>query len=87
MHSYAFLAAFLATASRVVAHPLCYVDSKPTDVDEVMTFCPEAQAGACCTDLEEAEVEARFDAAGPLTGDCADLHKQVGVGEVCVRCV
>lgn len=77
MHRYAVLAIFLATASRVYAHPLCYVDSKPTDFDEVLTFCPEAQSGACCTDLEEAAVEARFDAAGPLTGDCEDLYKQV----------
>eukprot|EP00903_Cladosiphon_okamuranus_P010393 g9831.t1 len=70
-----------ATAAVTYAHPLCYVDEKPTDYDEVLTFCPEPQAGACCTDLEEAAVEARFDAAGPLTGDCEDLYKQVVCGQ------
>ena len=86
MRRCAFLAAFLATASRVAAHPLCYVDSRPTDLDEVLTFCPAPQAGACCTDVEEAAVEARFDAAGPLTGDCEDLYKQVRErdgGDIC----
>lgn len=78
MYRSAFLAAFLAAASRrAAAHPLCYVGAKPTDADQVLTFCPEPQAGACCTEFEEAVVEARFDAAGPLTDDCADLYKQV----------
>lgn len=61
------------------AHPLCYVDDRPTDYDQVLTFCPEAQNGACCTDLEEAEVATLYDDAGLLTGDCADLYKQVRV--------
>lgn len=82
MRGCALVAVFLATAVRVAdGHPLCYVDERPTDYNQVLNFCPEAQAGACCTDLEEAEVEARFDAAGPLTGDCEDLYKQV-----CVLC-
>ena len=80
MRRCALVAALVAiAASKVAAHPLCYVDSRPTDVNEELTFCPEPQAGACCTDIEEAAVEARFDAAGPLTGDCEDLYKQVGV--------
>ncbi|CAM9165509.1 unnamed protein product [Scytosiphon promiscuus] len=80
MRLYALSAALLAKTA--AAHPLCYVDAKPTDYDEVLTFCPEAQAGACCTDLEEAEVEARYDAVStvPLTGDCADLYKEVVCG-------
>ncbi len=79
MRGYSFLAAFL-TAQRVLAHPLCYVDNRPTDYDEVLTFCPaedQAQQGACCTDAEEAVVQARFEAAGTLTDDCAALYKQV----------
>lgn len=76
MRGCSFLAAFF-TAHRVLAHPLCYVGNRPTDYDEVLTFCPEAQQGACCTDAEEAEVQARFEAAGTLTDDCADLYKQV----------
>lgn len=77
MRTYALLAALLL--SKAAAHPLCYIDAKPTDYDEILTFCPEAQAGACCTDLEEAEVEARYDAVSTvaLTGDCADLYKEV----------
>lgn len=77
MRAYVLLAALLA--AKIAAHPLCFIDDKPTDYEEVLTFCPEAQAGACCTDLEEAEVEARYDAVStvPLTGECADLYKQV----------
>ena len=76
MRGYSFFAAFL-TARRVLGHPLCYIDSRPTDYDQVLTFCPEAQHGACCTDAEEAEVQARVEAAGTLTDDCADLYTQV----------
>lgn len=66
----------LALLGVVRAHPLCYDDS-PTDYSEVMEFCPEPQAGACCNDVEEAEVEALFNEAGTLTGDCVDLYTQV----------
>lgn len=77
MRAYALLAALLA--GKIAAHPLCYIDDKPTDYDQVLTFCPEPQAGACCTDLEEAEVVARYNAVSsvPLTGNCADLYKEV----------
>ncbi|CAN0058434.1 unnamed protein product, partial [Scytosiphon promiscuus] len=75
----AVLAALLAGPLLTAAHPLCFVDDRPTDPNQVLSFCPAAQDGACCTDQEEAEVQARFDAAGPLTGDCEDLHKQVTI--------
>ncbi|CAN0382047.1 unnamed protein product [Pylaiella littoralis] len=75
------LAALLAAASKVAGHPICFVDDKPPDVERSLTFCPEAQDGACCTELEELEVEIRFDAVGPLTGDCADLYLQVQCGQ------
>lgn len=58
------------------SHPLCYIDDRPTDYDEVLTFCPAAQAGACCTDAEEAAVATRFEAVGALTADCGDLYLQ-----------
>ncbi|CAM9759383.1 unnamed protein product [Scytosiphon promiscuus] len=76
MRAYVLLALLGAACS----HPLCYVDDRPTDYDEVLTFCPEPQAGACCTDIEEAAVEALFNDAGPLTGDCVDLYTQVVCG-------
>lgn len=63
-------------AGWAAAHPLCYVNDKPTDLNQVLTFCPAAQDGACCTDLEEAEIKTAFDALN-LTGDCADIYKQV----------
>ncbi|CAM9548065.1 unnamed protein product [Ectocarpus sp. 6 AP-2014] len=62
------------------SHPLCYVDDRPTDPDEILEFCPEAQSGACCTDAEEALVQLRHEAVGNLTGDCDDLYKQVVCG-------
>lgn len=62
------------------AHPLCWYDSRPTDYDEVLTFCPESQAGACCNDLEEAEILALFDSAGTLTAECQAYYKQVVCG-------
>lgn len=41
--------ALLGAVTLCASHPLCYVDDRPTDPDEILTFCPEAQAGACCT--------------------------------------
>ncbi|CAN0441744.1 unnamed protein product [Pylaiella littoralis] len=70
----------LLCATRVCGHPICFFDDRPTDADEVLDFCPAAQDGACCNDLEEEIVIARFDAVGALTGDCADLYKQVVCG-------
>lgn len=71
-------------AGWAAAHPLCYVNDKPTNPDQVLTFCPAAQDGACCTDLEEAEIKASFDAFN-LSGDCADIFKQVKRIEVLSR--
>lgn len=73
----------LLCATRVCGHPICFFDDRPTDADEVLDFCPAAQDGACCNDLEEEIVIARFDAVGALTGDCADLYKQVSVTHCC----
>lgn len=58
-------------------HPLCFVDDRSTDYSQVLTFCPAAQDGACCTDEEELAVKALFDDAGTLSDSCADLYKQV----------
>lgn len=74
--SFSFLACLVV--GRVASHPLCYVDDKPTDLDEHLDFCPEAQHGACCTDLEEASVRSIVDEAHPLSDTCYDLYKQVG---------
>lgn len=81
--SLSFLACLIV--GRVASHPLCYVDDKPTDYDEVLTFCPTAQDGACCTDLEEAQVESAVDTAsaasstGTLSDKCRDLYTQVSL--------
>ena len=74
--SFSFLACL--TVGRVASHPLCFVDDKPTDFDQVLTFCPAAQDGACCTDIEEEKVSAIVSAAGDLSPECYDLYKQVG---------
>ncbi|CAM9889122.1 unnamed protein product, partial [Ectocarpus sp. 4 AP-2014] len=70
----------LGALTLCTSHPLCYVDDRPTDPDEILEFCPEAQSGACCTDAEEALVQLRHEAVGNLTGDCDDLYKQVVCG-------
>lgn len=68
----------LLCATRVSGHPLCFFDDRPTDSDQVLRFCPEAQDGACCNDLEEDMVEAWFDNVGPfITGDCKELYTEV----------
>ncbi|CAB1106281.1 unnamed protein product [Ectocarpus sp. CCAP 1310/34] len=80
MRAYACLAALAAT--KVAAHPLCYFDDRPTDYDQVLTFCDNsiAMSGACCTDEEEGQVEANFDAAfaeGVVpSSECAALYKE-----------
>ncbi|CAN0296313.1 unnamed protein product [Ectocarpus sp. 4 AP-2014] len=82
MRAFACLAALVSTKV-VSSHPLCFFDDRPTDYDEVLTFCNNSIAtyGACCTDDEEAQVAADFSAVTPaaeeLTGDCSDLYKQV----------
>ena len=81
--SFSFLACLVV--GRVASHPLCYVDDKPTDLEGVLLFCPQAQDGACCTDIEEESVELIVEAAGPLTPDCYDLYKQVGFFTLCFR--
>ncbi|CAM9894089.1 unnamed protein product [Pylaiella littoralis] len=76
------LAAFLVAALKVAAHPICFIDDRPPDVERQLTFCPAAQDGACCTELEEAEVEARYNIIGvTLSGDCAGLYKEVQCGQ------
>lgn len=51
--------------------------ARPTDLDRELTFCPAAQAGACCTAEEEEGVQQLFESAGDLTAECADLYQQV----------
>lgn len=77
MRSHACLALFLAAASRVAGHPLCY-DDTPTNLEMDLTFCPEQQDGACCTAMDEAELETRFLEAGDLSTECSDYYTQVG---------
>lgn len=74
--AFSFLACVLA-GHRVASHPLCYIDDKPTDYEQELTYCPEAQDGACCTDIEEANVSDTVSAAGDLTDECYELYKKV----------
>lgn len=67
----------LGLAAMAHAHPLCYFDDRPTDFKEVLEFCPEQSEGACCNDMEEADVIATYEAAGPLSDECGDYYKQV----------
>lgn len=75
MRCLAIVAASLA-ASRVAGHPLCW-DDTPPDLDQDVGFCPEQQAGTCCTDLDEVDLEAAFTAAGDISTDCAIYLKEV----------
>ncbi|CBJ28225.1 glucose sorbosone dehydrogenase [Ectocarpus siliculosus] len=87
MRAFACLAA-LVGIKVVTSHPLCFFDDRPTDYNEVLTFCDTSIAayGACCTDDEEVQVMKDFSGVTPegveLTGDCSNLYKEV----VCGRC-
>lgn len=64
------------------AHPLCFFDERPTDPDEVLTFCPaQPQYGACCNDAEEAGVVSRYNdfvqKNGPFSSTCKQYIKEV----------
>lgn len=65
----------------VSAHPHCHYDLREVDLEGELTFCPMDYAtnGICCTEAEEAELEATFNAAGPLTTECADYYHQVNI--------
>lgn len=75
------LGIFLASGGLgwIAAHPLCYDDSTAPDTSYVNTFCPSTHSveGACCDAGEEAVKQAEFEAAGALTIECADYHRQV----------
>ena len=75
--SFSFLACLIA--GRVASHPLCFIDDRPTDLERELTFCPEAQDGACCTELEEANVQANVAAAGNLSPECLPLYTEVSL--------
>lgn len=77
----------LVAIGSTAGHPLCFVDDRSTDYDQVLTFCPAAQDGACCTDAEELAVKALFEDAGTLSDFCADLYKQVRATPVLHTCV
>jgi len=69
---------FARFAARVSGHPQCFYDGRPPDPEQVLTFCPAATDGACCSDFEEEIVAARFGAVGDLpSSECADLYSQV----------
>lgn len=74
MRSWSLIACL--AAGRVSGHPLCFINDKPTDVDQVLTFCPPAQDGACCNAAEELDVQERLEKLN-LTGHCYDMYKQV----------
>ena len=63
----------------VYAHPHCHYDQREVDVERDLTFCSMEYApeGVCCTQEEEAALEATFNAVGDLTAECADYYKQV----------
>lgn len=68
------------TATNVVqnasAHPNCIADFAPSMGVE-STFCPnEYEDGFCCNAVEEASIQANFEAAG-ATGRCAEMHQEV----------
>lgn len=83
----AFLAAFLASASKVTGHPLCW-DATPTDLNQELTYCPEQPSGACCTAQDEADLQDVVAAAGDISTECEELYKEVSrVGSSGVLCV
>ncbi|CAM9654267.1 unnamed protein product, partial [Choristocarpus tenellus] len=64
----------------VWAHPLCWYgpDGAPSHTYEPF-FCADDPNGNCCSAAEELEVQERYNAVD-LTGECADLHKEVVCG-------
>ena len=62
------------------AHPHCHYDEREVDLEREMTFCSMdyASEGVCCTELEEAALNATYTAVvNGLTTECADYYKQV----------
>lgn len=77
MHAVKQLLFVCLVIGSTAGHPLCFIDDRSTDYNQVLTFCPAAQDGACCTDAEESAVKALYEDAGSLSDPCADLYKQV----------
>ena len=69
----------LALNVLVDGHPICFVGDRPTDAEQVLTFCPAQSDGACCNDIEELAVKARFEEAEAMAGElgtCGQLYKE-----------
>ncbi|CAN0432934.1 unnamed protein product [Ascophyllum nodosum] len=65
------------------AHPHCHYDEREVDLEREMTFCSMdyASEGVCCTELEEAALNATYTAVvNGLTTECADYYKQLLCG-------
>lgn len=78
MRNFGFLACLVM--GRVCAHPLCFFNDRPTDVDRQLEFCPPAQDGACCTEAEESAIQEKWnDIDFGENDECAELYKEVGV--------
>lgn len=87
-HSLLYAVAIAAGPLLVSAHDHCYFGGRnPTTNpdDSTVGFCPnEDELGFCCNAEEELDVQMRYDVSD-VSGDCADLHKEVrGTGEICV---
>jgi len=62
------------------AHPHCHFNQREVNLERELTFCSMdyAEAGVCCTEEEEATLEATLmSAVGDLTTECADYYQQV----------
>lgn len=79
----AAIVAATAAPYLVAAHQHCHFGARNPIVgfESEVGFCStDDPDGFCCDTVEETEVQTRYNAAGSLTGDCADLHKEVRLG-------
>ena len=76
------VAVLAATAAPflVSAHQHCHFGARNPIVgfESEVAFCSNDDPdGFCCDTIEETEVQSRYNMAGSLSGECADLHKEV----------
>lgn len=71
------VAVLCTLGNRVRAHPLCHYDARPPDPDMFLLFCPEQEDGACCNEIEEAEVITWYNEEVITTDACGEYFREV----------
>lgn len=63
--------------TEVFAHPGCFTSNETPTLGVTLDFCEIESDGACCTPTQEGDALGVYQQYGDLTGDCADMYKQV----------